>query len=287
MLDRKIVLSRALYSTMMRVIMLLAALITFSLAVSLITYIIYKGYPNLSLEFITAKPSYLNGTSGILPDILSTVYILLTTILLILPLGAGCAIYLNEYAENRFFVGIVEFAAETLSGIPSIIFGLAGMLIFCQFFGMKTSLLAGSLTLAVMNLPTMIRSAQESLKTVPNAYREGAYALGARKFHVIRTVVLPGCVDGILAGCILSIGKILGESAALLFTAGFSHSVYGFADSLRNPGSTLAVSLYVYAKEQGEFAIAFAIAAILVVLATGINFSALAVGRFFRHGKDA
>ena len=181
---------------------------------------------------------------------------------------------MTEYAKNKKFVSIIEYAAETLSGIPSIIYGLVGMLFFCQFLNMKTSLMAGALTLVIMNLPTIMRTTQESLKTVPESYREGAFGLGAGKWRVIHTVVLPGCMDGVITGCILSVGRILGESAALLFTAGFSSS-----------GCTLTVALYVYAKEQGEFGIAFAIAAILMILTLFINISASLADKYFKRRR--
>ena len=160
------------------------------------------------------------------------------------------------------------------------------MLFFCQVLGMKTSLLAGALTLVIMNLPTVMRTTQESLKTVPQSYREGAFGLGAGKWRVIRTVVLPGCVDGVITGCILSVGRILGESAALLFTAGFAHALNGFFEGLGSAGATLTVALYVYAKEQGEFEVAFAIAAILMILTLLINFAAMFVERYFKRKKN-
>ena len=240
-----------------------------------------RGIPHITWSFLTTKPSYLQGTIGILPDILNTLYIVIATLLVVLPLGVGAAVYLTEYAENKKLAAIIEYAAEALSGIPSIIYGLVGMLIFSNNFG--TCLMAGALTLAIMNLPTILRNTQESLKTVPQAYREGAFGLGAGKWRVIRTVVLPGCIDGIITGCILCVGRILGESAALLFTAGFAHSLNGFFDGLFRSGATLTVALYVYAKEQGEFGAAFAIAAILMVLALAINLSAAAVGRYFQR----
>ncbi|MDY2600236.1 MAG: phosphate ABC transporter permease PstA, partial [Eubacteriales bacterium] len=246
-------------------LMYLAAALTAGLVLFLIVYVMMKGIPNLSWELISTKPSYLRGTIGILPDILNTLYVVLATLVVVLPLGVGAAIYLTEYAANQRVVSMIEYAAETLSGIPSIIYGLVGMLFFCQFLDMKTSLLAGSMTLVIMNLPTVMRTTQESLKTVPQSYREGAFGLGAGKWRVIRTVVLPGCVDGVITGCILSVGRILGESAALLFTAGFAHALNGIKDGLANAGATLTVALYVYAKEQGEFGVAFAIAAILMV----------------------
>ena len=210
-------------------------------------YAFIKGIPNISWKLISTKPSYLTDSIGILPDILNTVYIVIATLIIVLPLGVGAAVYLTEYAKNKKLVSIIEYAAETLSGIPSIIYGLVGMLLFSNNFG--TSLLAGALTLVIMNLPTIMRTTQESLKTVPQSYREGAFGLGAGKWHVIRTVVLPGCVDGIITGCILSVGRIIGESAALLFTAGFAHSLNGILTGITRPGATLTVALYVYAKE--------------------------------------
>ena len=267
-------------------LMYLAAALTAGLVLFLIVYVMMKGIPNLSWELISTKPSYLRGTIGILPDILNTLYVVLATLAVVLPLGVGAAIYLTEYAANQRVVSMIEYAAETLSGIPSIIYGLVGMLFFCQFLDMKTSLLAGSMTLVVMNLPTVMRTTQESLKTVPQSYREGAFGLGAGKWRVIRTVVLPGCVDGVITGCILSVGRILGESAALLFTAGFAHALNGIKDGLANAGATLTVALYVYAKEQGEFGVAFAIAAILMVMTLLINFAADMVSLRFRKKRQ-
>ena len=267
-------------------LMYLAAALTAGLVLFLIVYVMMKGIPNLSWELISTKPSYLRGTIGILPDILNTLYVVLATLAVALPLGVGAAIYLTEYAANQRVVSMIEYAAETLSGIPSIIYGLVGMLFFCQFLDMKTSLLAGSMTLVIMNLPTVMRTTQESLKTVPQSYREGAFGLGAGKWRVIRTVVLPGCVDGVITGCILSVGRILGESAALLFTAGFAHALYGIKDGLANAGATLTVALYVYAKEQGEFGVAFAIAAILMVMTLLINFAADMVSLRFRKKRQ-
>ena len=267
-------------------LMYLAAALTAGLVLFLIVYVMMKGIPNLSWELISTKPSYLRGTIGILPDILNTLYVMLATLAVVLPLGVGAAIYLTEYAANQRVVSMIEYAAETLSGIPSIIYGLVGMLFFCQFLDMKTSLLAGSMTLVIMNLPTVMRTTQESLKTVPQSYREGAFGLGAGKWRVIRTVVLPGCVDGVITGCILSVGRILGESAALLFTAGFAHALNGIKDGLANAGATLTVALYVYAKEQGEFGVAFAIAAILMVMTLLINFAADMVSLRFRKKRQ-
>lgn len=276
---------RRMYSVAMRLLMHIGVGITCFTAVFLIIYVMVKGIPNISWELLSTKPSYLSGRIGILPDILNTIYILIATLLIVLPLGVGAAVYLTEYAKNKRLVSIIEYAAETLSGIPSIIYGLVGMLFFCQFLNMQTSLMAGAMTLVVMNLPTVMRTTQESLKTVPQSYREGAFGLGAGKWRTVRTVVLPGCVDGIITGCILSMGRILGESAALLFTAGFAHALSGFIDGLTNSGATLTVALYVYAKEDGEFEVAFAIAAILMILTVIINAAASLVGKYFEKRR--
>ena len=277
---------RRAYGLAMKSLMLLAAGLTCALVVFMVSYVLYKGVPNITWQLLSTSPSYLSDTIGILPDILNTLYIVIYTLFLVLPLGVGAAIYLTEYAANRKLVGIIEYAAETLSGIPSIIYGLVGMLFFCEFLGMQTSLQAGAFTLVIMNLPTIMRTTQESLKTVPQSYREGAFGLGAGKWRVIRTVVLPNSVDGILTGCILAVGRILGESAALLFTAGFAHAVNNYFVGLHRPGATLTVALYVYAKEQGEFEVAFAIAAILMALALIINLAAGLVGWYFKRRKE-
>ncbi len=278
--------NRRSYIRLMKIFMWISAGITSSLALFFIVYILVKGIPNLSINLLTTKPSYINDTIGILPDVLNTIYIVLATLVFVIPLGVGAAIYLTEYAKNKRLVRIIEYTAETLSGIPSIIYGLVGMLFFCEFLGLRTSLLVGALTLAIMNLPTIMRTTQESLKTVPQSYREGAFGLGAGKWRVIRTVVLPGCVDGVITGCILTIGRILGESAALLFTAGFAHALNGIIDGLSSPGATLTVSLYVYAKEHGEFGVAFAIAAILLILAVVINLLAVLVEKIFKKRRS-
>lgn len=278
--------SRRAYILTMRILMGAAAVITAALVLFLIAYVLVKGLPSVSWTLLSTAPSYLSDRIGILPDLLNTLYIVIATLLIVLPLGVGAAIYLTEYATNRRVIGVIEYAAETLSGIPSIIYGLVGMLFFCQFLNMKTSLLAGALTLVIMNLPTIMRTTRESLKTVPQSYREGAFGLGAGKWRVIRTVVLPGCVDGVITGCILSVGRILGESAALLFTAGFAHALNGFFDGLSSAGATLTVALYVYAKEQGQFDVAFAIAAILMLLTLLINGAAMLVERYFRRKRS-
>ena len=275
-MQEKVSSNRKIKCTVLNVLMYLSAGIICLRLLGLIGYILYRGLPHISPELLSQKPSLIRETVGILPNILNTVYIILITLIVVLPIGVGAAIYLNEYAENKKVVSIIELATETLSGIPSIIYGLVGMLIFVQFFSLGTSILAGSLTLVIMTLPTVIRTTQESLKTVPDGYREGSLALGAGKWYMIRTVVLPSAIDGIVTGCILSIGRIVGESAALLFTAGMANEVLGIIDAVKpgNAGSSLTVALYMYAKERGEFEVAFAIAAILLMLTFVINMSA-------------
>ena len=272
------------YEMLMKALMLLSLGLTAALVLFLLIYVLFKGAPNITWELLSTSPSYLTERIGILPDILNTLYILLLSLLIVLPLGVGAAIYLSEYASNKKLLAIIEYAAETLSGIPSIIYGLVGMLLFSNSMG--TCLMAGALTLVIMNLPTIMRATQESLKTVPQSYREGAFGLGAGKWRVVRTVVLPGCVDGVISGCILAAGRILGESAALLFTAGFAHAVLSFPWGMKSPGATLTVALYVYAKEQGEFGVAFAIAAILMFLTILINFAATIVQNHFEKRKS-
>ena len=286
MTEKTISKRRKVYAVLMRGIMGSATVLTCGLVAFLILYVLVKGIPHITWELLSTEPSYLSGSIGILPDILNTFYIVIASLVFVLPLGVGAAIYLTEYASNQRLVAVIEYAAETLSGIPSIIYGLVGMLLFCQFLGMQTSLFAGALTLVIMNLPTVIRTTQESLKTVPQSYREGAFGLGAGKWRVVRTVVLPGSVDGIITGCILSVGRILGESAALLFTAGFAHALNGFLSGLNSAGATLTVALYVYAKEQGEFGVAFAIAAILMILTLLLNLAANLCSRAFERRKN-
>ncbi|MDY3816038.1 MAG: phosphate ABC transporter permease PstA [Candidatus Limiplasma sp.] len=283
---RKMSTRRRARIVLLRLLMWLATGLTGALVLFLFGYVLAKGLPNVTWQLLSTKPSYLKAQIGVLPDILNTLYIVVATLAIVLPLGVGAAIYLTEYAGNKKLVAVIEYAAETLSGIPSIIYGLVGMLFFCQFLNMQTSLMAGALTLVIMNLPTITRTTQESLKTVPQSYREGAFGLGAGKWRVIRTVVLPGCVDGIITGSLLAVGRILGESAALLFTAGFAHALNGFWQGLSSAGATLTMALYVYAKEQGEFGVAFAIAAILLVLTLLINLASEWVGRYFRRKKE-
>lgn len=276
---------RRAYSIVMKLLMWLSVGLTGALVLFLVGFIFAKGLPNITWELLTESPSYLQNKIGILPDIVNTVYLVLATLIIVLPLGVGAAVYLTEYAQNRRIVSMIEYAAETLSGIPSIIYGLVGMLAFANNFG--KCLLAGALTLVIMNLPTVMRTTQESLKTVPQSYREGAFGLGAGKWRIIRTVVLPGCVDGVITGCILTVGRILGESAALLFTAGFAHTLGGVVSTLFSSGCSLTVALYVYAKEQGEFEVAFAIAAVLMILTLLINLAAALVSKYFQRRRTA
>ncbi len=272
---------RRLYDHGLRALLYLCGFLTCALLVLIIGYIFYRGIPNLTWELVTSQTSYIKDTIGILPNILNTLYLVVLSMVIVLPLGVGAAIYLTEYATNRRLVAVIEFATETLTGIPSIIFGLVGMLFFIQMLGLKTGVLAGSLTLVVMILPTIVRTTQESLKTVPDSYREGALALGAGKWRMVRTVVLPNSVDGIVTGCILAVGRIVGESAALLYTAGFGVVLNDFVTSLQSASGSLTVALYMYS-ERGETAVGFGIATILMLLTLLINLAATLVGRKLR-----
>ena len=278
-MEQKLSPGRRIYDRGLRALLWLCAGITCALLVFLIGYIFYRGLGNISWELLSTQTSYIKDTIGILPNILNTLYIILVAMVIVLPLGVGAAIYLTEYATNHKMVAIIEFATETLTGIPSIIFGLVGMLFFVQKLGLAPGILAGGLTLVIMILPTIVRTTQESLKTVPQAYREGALGLGAGKWHMVRTVVLPGAIDGIVTGCILAVGRIVGESAALLFTAGFGLILNNFVTALQSSSATLTVALYVYANERGATGVAFAIAAILMVLTFLINMAAGFAGR--------
>ena len=271
MLTNKLSAARRVYTAVMRVLLLLAAVLTAALVVFMIVYVLYKGLPYVTWHLISTKPSYITGAIGILPDICNTVQILLASLLIVLPLGVGAAVYLTEYAQNKKLVAAIEYAAETLSGIPSIIYGLVGLLIFVRMMG-RSCLVAGALTLVIMILPTVIRTTQESLKTVPLSYREGALALGAKKWYMIRTIILPSSIDGIVTGCILSVGRIVGESAALLFTSGAGKLLAGgLLKMYGSSGATLSVGLYMYAFEEGKYDVSFAIAAVLLVLVLIIN----------------
>lgn len=277
--------ARRCYDIVMRALLYLSAAITCALLLFLIGYICYRGLPGISLSFLTTSESVLEGTMGILPSILNTLYVIFVSLLIVLPLGVGAAIYLTEYAKNRRLVAIIEFATETLAGIPSIIYALVGVIIFCTALGLQKTLLAGSLTLVIMTLPTIIRTTQESLKTVPQSYREGSLGLGSGKWHMIRTVVLPSSIDGIVTGCILAVGRVVGESAVLMYTVSLSTAMQDFSsisNILKASGSTLTVALYVYAKERADFAVAFSIATILLILTVLINLAASLAGKKLR-----
>ena len=278
-MEEKLSPRRRLYDRGMRGLVWLCAGLTCALLLFLIGYIFYRGVPGITWSLLTSQTSYIKDTVGVLPNILNTLYIILVAMVIVLPLGVGAAIYLTEYATNRRLVAVIEFATETLTGIPSIIFGLVGMLLFVQRLGLKAGILAGGLTLVVMILPTIVRTTQESLKTVPQSYREGALGLGAGKWRMVRTVVLPNAIDGIVTGCILAVGRIVGESAALLYTAGFGLVLNDFFTALHSSSATLTVALYVYANERGETAVAFSIATILMLLTLLINLSAVFLGR--------
>lgn len=278
-MDQHLSPRRRAYDLGLRLCMIFCAGVTCALLIFLIGYIFCRGLPNLTWDLLSGQTSYIQNTIGILPNILNTLYIIFVAMVIVLPLGVGAAVYLTEYAENRRLVSLIEFAAETLTGIPSIIFGLVGMLLFVQKMNLQAGILAGGLTLVVMILPTILRTTQESLKTVPQSYREGALGLGAGKWRMIRTVVLPNTIDGIVTGCILAVGRIVGESAALLYTAGFGLVLSSFVKALHTSSATLTVALYVYANERGETAVAFSIASILMLLTLLINLSAALLGR--------
>ena len=263
----------------------MAAVITLCILFFLIGTILRRGLPQLSVPFLTTATSYLTGTTGILPNLCNTLYLILIAMFVALPLGVGAAVYITEYAENPRAVRLIGFAAETLTGIPSVLFGLIGMLFFIKLAGLKPGVLAGGLTLALMVLPTVIANTRESLLAVPRAYREGALALGSGKWHMVRTVVLPNAVDGIVTGCILSVGRITGESAALLFTAGFGLRLLGFQAALQSSSASLSVALYLYASEQGKFDVAFGIASVLLVLTLALNLLATLTASRARKGK--
>ena len=279
--------ARRAWNLLAKLVLWLCAAVTCALLLLVIGYIFLRGAPGLSWELLTSQESVLHGTVGILPSILNTLYVIAASLAVVLPLGVGAAVYLTEYAKNRRLAGAVEFAAETLSGIPSILYALVGVILFCNTLGLQKTLLAGSLTLVIMTLPTVIRTTQESLRSVPRSYREGALGLGAGRWRTIRTVVLPSSVDGIVTGCILAVGRVVGESAVLMYTAGLSTAMQDFSTIqglLRASGATLTVALYVYAKERADFAIAFTIATLLLILTGLINLAAHLAGRLLRRG---
>ncbi len=285
--SKKLNLKRRIYANVLKTIMYLSLTIVVAIMLFIVIYVFKNGLSHITWQFLSTKPSYINKTIGILPDILNTIYIVIATLLIVLPIGVGAAIYLNEYATNQKIVNLIEYTTEALSGIPSIIYGLIGVVFFCEILGLKTSLISGALTLVIMNLPTIIRTTQESLKTVPQSYKEGAFGLGAGKWRVIKTVVLPNCIDGIITGCILATGRIVGETAALFYTAGFAHEIGNFFEAMANSGATLTVSLYLYAKESAKFDVAFAIASILLILTFLFNIGANLIQRHFTKRRNS
>ena len=275
---------RRIYNVGMRTLIYIAAAIVVALLVFLLGYILYRGLPNLTWEFLTSEESVVRDVQGIGPAILNTLYVIIATLVVVLPLGVGSAIYLTEYATNRKLVAAIEFATETLAGIPSIIYALVGVLVFAESLALGKTLIAGAFTLVIMTLPTVIRTTQESLKTVPVSYREGSLGLGSGKWHMIRTVVLPSSIDGIVTGCILAIGRIVGESAVLLYTVGMSMQMQdffrnGLESFFSASGSTLSVALYVYAKVRADFDLAFSVAVVLIIITLVINLAANLAGR--------
>lgn len=263
---------RKVYNSLLPALVFIAAAFTVLLLVTIIGFVLFKGLPELSWSLLTGVPSVIRKVEGILPYIVNTLYVVLLSILIVLPLGVGAAVYLTEYAKNRRLIAVVEFTTEILAGIPSIIYGLVGMLVFNQKLGLGSCLISGSLTLVIMTLPTIIRTTEESLKAVPQSYREGALGLGAAKWHIVRTLVLPCSLDGIVAGCILAIGRIVGESAALLFTAGCGKVLaQGIIRAYTSSGATLSVALYMTVFEEGNFDVGYAIAAVLMILVLVLN----------------
>lgn len=260
------------------------AAVSVALLLGIIIYVFVKGIRSVNWEFLTSVTSVLNGTTGIAGNILNTLYIIVLTMLMATPVGVGAAVYLNEYAKPGKLVSLIEFATETLAGIPSIIFGLFGKLFFGETLGFSFSILTGAFTMALMVLPLVTRNTQEALKTVPDSYRTGAIGLGAGKWHMIRTILLPSAMPGIITGVILAVGRIVGESAALLFTAGSAgllpKSFTQFMEKGAQPGGTLTIQLYLSATK-GEFGVAFGIAVVLLIIVLGINFLTKALAKKF------
>jgi phosphate transport system permease protein len=270
--------------TLIRGLIWLCAIITIAITAGIIVYILIRGLPSISWSFLTTQPSELHGTIGILPNIINTLYIVVITLLIATPIGIGSAIYLTEYGGRSKLVKVIEFTTETLAGIPSIIYGLFGFMFFVVFMKLQYSIIAGGLTLAIMVLPTIIRTTQEALKSVNPLYREAALGMGATRVHMIRTVLLPSAMPGIMTAVILSIGRIVGESAALIFTAGIGTKMLrmtlpGFFEHFMTSGATLTVQLYQYAMRGEDLGISFAIAAVLVIIVLIINFSTKRLAR--------
>lgn len=261
------------------------SLLAVALLVFIISVVFTKGIHSVTPEFISTVTSVRKGTVGIAGNIVNTILIILLTMLIAAPIGVGSAIYLNEYAKPGKFVSLIEFATEVLAGIPSIIFGLFGMMFFGETLGLGYSLLTGALTLILMVLPLITRNTQEALKTVPAGYRNGAIGLGAGKWYMIRTILIPSSMPGIITGVILAIGRIVGESAALLFTAGSAKlllkSFLHIFDKIFQSGGTLTIQLYLSATSEGDFDTAYGIAVVLLIIVFLINMLTKALTKKF------
>lgn len=269
----------------------LCALMAVALLVFVIFYVLSKGIKSVNIPFLTTVTSVRKGTVGIAGNIVNTLLVILVTMLFATPIGIGAAIYLNEYAKPGKTVTVIEFATEVLAGIPSIIFGLFGMMFFVETLGLGYSILSGSLTLILMVLPLITRNTQEALKTVPDGYRNGAIGLGAGKFYMIRTILIPSAMPGIITGVILAIGRIVGESAALLLTAGAAKLLpkggfFGIFDKILQSGGTLTIQLYLSATSEGDFESAFGIAVVLLVIVLIINLLTKALTAKFDVSKQ-
>lgn len=268
-----------------RMLIYICAAFSVFLVIGIIIYVLMKGLSAVNWSFLTSVTSVLKGTVGIAGNIVNTILIIFISMVIATPIGVGSAIYLNEYAKPGQVVTLIEYATETLSGIPSIIFGLFGMMFFGEKLGLGYSLLTGSLTLIIMVLPLITRNTQEALKTVPNTYRNGAIGLGSGKWHMIRTILIPSAMPGIITGAILAIGRIVGESAALLFTAGSAKllpkGIDGLFDKPFQSGGTLTIQMYLSATSEGDFETAFGIAVVLLIIVLGINLTTKALTKHF------
>lgn len=273
------------------IIIYFCASISIILLAGIVGYVAYQGISNISWSFLTTVPSTIKGTFGIAGNIVNTLYIIIITLIIAIPFGVGAAIYLNEYAKPGKFVRLIEFTTETLAGIPSIIFGLFGYVFFGTTLKLGYSILTGSLTLVLMVLPLITRNTQEALKTVPSSYRSGALGIGATKWYMIRTILLPSAMPGIITGIILSIGRIVGESAALLFTAGSGYLLpklgnygEGIFEKVLQPGGTLTIQLFL-SMEKAKYQDAFGIALVLLAIVFGINMLTKYLSKKFNVNK--
>lgn len=266
---------RRISDEMIKGLIVLSALLSILLLLLIIVFVVSKGIGQVNWDFLTTVTSVRKGTIGIAGNIFNTILMIVLTMLFTIPIGVGAAIFLNEYAGKGKIVTIIEFATEVLSGIPSIIFGLFGMMFFVETLGLGYCILSGALTLILMVLPLIIRNTQEALKTVPDGYRQGAIGLGAGKWYMIRTILIPSAMPGIITGAILAIGRIVGESAALIFTAGSAKllpkGILGIFDKIFESGGTLTIQLYLSATSEGDFDTAFGIAYVLLIIVFVIN----------------